>query len=387
MKPRRVAILGSTGSIGTSALDVIRHLPEALTAAALSTHSRVDELIGQVERFRPRLAAITGAMPTDGQRRRIEAAGTTLLLGPQALCEIARSIEVDVVLLAVVGSAGVPVAIETVSAGKTLALANKETLVIAGSLLIPLARRHGAAILPVDSEHSAIFQCLASGRPDEVQRIILTASGGPFRTMPLAQFHASTVADAMNHPTWNMGAKVTIDSSTMFNKALEIIEAAWLFDLPAERIDVVIHPQSIVHSMVEFRDGSTLAQLSPPDMRMPIQYALLYPDRPAGPARRLDWTRPLALEFHPPDLQRFPSLRMGYEVIRLGGTSGAVLNAANEVAVAALQAGKIRVGMIYEVVERTMKRHSLVENPSLDDLFKADGWARETASELIQRMT
>lgn len=366
---------------------MVRHLPDRLSAVALSTHNRIDLLVEQVEAFRPKWAAVTGATPSAEQRARIEAAGATLLLGHESLCEIARCAEVDVVLLAVVGAAGVRVALTTVTQGKTLALANKETLVIAGSILMPLAREHGVAILPVDSEHSAIFQCLTSGRRSEVRRIILTASGGPFRTIPIEQFRNATVADAMRHPTWNMGAKVTIDSSTLFNKALEIIEAAWLFDLPAEKIDVVIHPQSIVHSMVEYQDGSTIAQLSPPDMRMPIQYALTYPDRPAGPARRLDLTQSFSLDFHPPDLQRFPSLRMGFEVIRAGGTSGAVFNAANEVAVAALQAGRIRVGMIYDVVGRTMERHTLVKQASLDDLLKADRWARETAEIEIHEMT
>lgn len=383
MKPRRVAILGSTGSIGTSALDVVKHLSNGLSAVALSTHHRVDQLVEQVETFRPKLAAVTGTTPTDGQRRRIEAAGAKLLLGPEALCEIAKCEEVDVVLLAVVGSAGVRVAMTSITQGKTLALANKEALVIAGSILMPLAKEHDVAILPVDSEHSAVFQCLAGAKREDVRRVILTGSGGPFLNKPIEQFKGATVADAMRHPTWNMGAKVTIDSATMFNKTLEIIEAAWLFDLPAEKIEVVIHPQSVIHSMVEFADGSTIAQLSPPDMRLPIQYALTYPHRPAGPARRLDLTQSHALEFHPPDLQRFPSLRMGFEVIRRGGTLGAVLNAANEVAVSALQAGRIRVGMVYDVVERTMAGHSLVEKPTLDDLLKADRWARETAEKTI----
>lgn len=383
---RRIAILGSTGSIGTSALDVVRHLPDRLSVFALSTHSRVDLLVEQVQAFRPKLVAITGTSPTPDQRQRIESAGARLLLGPESLCEIASQAEIDVVLLAVVGAAGVRVALTSVNAGKTLALANKETLVVAGSILMPLAHQKGVSILPVDSEHSAVFQCLVGERRESVSRIILTASGGPFRTMPLEQFRSATVADAMRHPTWNMGAKVTIDSSTLFNKALEIIEASWLFDLPAEKIDVVIHPQSVIHSMVEFVDGSTMAQLSPPDMRLPIQYALLYPERASGPARRLNLAQSHLLEFHPPDLERFPSLRMGYEVIRAGGTSGAVFNAANEVAVEALQAGRIRVGMIYDVVGRTMKEHALVKNASLDDLLKADRWARETAQAIIKDM-
>jgi 1-deoxy-D-xylulose-5-phosphate reductoisomerase len=381
---RRIAILGSTGSIGTSALDVVDTLSDTLQIVALSSHSRTDLLIEQVERYRPAYAAVTGDEPTADQRRRIEALGTTLLLGSAGLCEIARQSEVETVLLAVVGAAGVRVAMTSVALGKTLALANKETLVVAGSVLMPLARQTGATILPVDSEHSAIFQCLRSGRRSEVARVILTASGGPFRNVPLQQMRQATVADALKHPTWSMGAKVTIDSATMFNKALEIIEAAWLFDLSEEQIAVVVHPQSVVHSMVEFVDGSVIAQLSPPDMRTPIQYALTYPDRVAGRVDRMDWTKGASYDFAAPDLERFPSLRMGMDVVRQGGTSGAVLNAANEIAVQALQAGQIRLGMIYQVVERTMQSHRFQPTPSLDDLLEADRWARDHAAGLIR---
>ena len=381
--PRRVAILGSTGSIGTSALDVIAALPDDVAAAALSTHTRVDELIAQVERFRPRVAAVTGAAVTDAQRARIERAGATLLTGPAALCEIARQADVDVVLLAVVGVGGIRAAVEAVERGKTLALANKETLVVAGSILMPLARARGTTILPVDSEHSAIFQCLCCGDRAELRRVILTASGGPFREASIEAMRNATVADALKHPTWTMGAKVTIDSATMFNKALEIIEAAWLFDLPAERIDVVVHPQSVVHSMVEFVDGNVIAQLSPPDMRTPIQFALTYPRRVSGPSRRYDAWPAMTLAFSPPDLNRFPSLRMGFESVRTGGTSGAVLNAANEVAVEALRAGRIRLGTIFDVVNRTIDAHRATATPTLDELFAADAWARDHASGLL----
>jgi 1-deoxy-D-xylulose-5-phosphate reductoisomerase len=270
-----------------------------------------------------------------------------------------------------------------VRAGKTLALANKESLVLGGSLLIAEARKRDAVILPVDSEHSAIFQAMLSGRREEVRRVILTASGGPFRCATLEQIEKATLAEALNHPTWRMGNKITIDSATMFNKALEIIEACWLFDLPGEQVEVVVHPESVVHSMVEFIDGSVIAQLSPPDMRTPIQYALTYPDRSDGISRRLDLTQAFSLNFQPPDPQRFPALRLAYEVARRAGTLGAVMNAANEAAVEAFIAAKIPFGEISRVVELTMREHRLQASPTLDDLQEADGWARKNVRSIL----
>jgi 1-deoxy-D-xylulose-5-phosphate reductoisomerase len=270
-----------------------------------------------------------------------------------------------------------------VRAGKTLALANKESLVVAGSLVVPEARRRGVRILPVDSEHSAIFQAMHCGRLNEVSRVILTASGGPFRNTPRERMENATLEDALKHPTWRMGSKVTIDSATMFNKALEIIEACWLFDLPPEKVEVVIHPESVVHSMVEFLDGSVIAQLSPPDMRTPIQYALTYPERAQGLAERLDLSRPLALHFEPPDPDRFPALRLAFDVAKRGGTAGAVLNAANEAAVAAFSAGAVPFGEISRLVDLTIKQHRVVGSPSLDDLMEADRWARGAVRDLI----
>jgi 1-deoxy-D-xylulose-5-phosphate reductoisomerase len=293
--------------------------------------------------------------------------------------------DVDIVLAAIVGAAGLGPVFSAVRAGKTIALANKEALVVAGELLIPEARRRGVTILPVDSEHSAVFQAMQAGKLHEVNRVILTASGGPFRTTPLDQVERATLTDALNHPTWRMGNKITIDSATMFNKALEIIEACWLFDLPAEKIDVVIHPESVIHSMVEFVDGSVLAQLSPPDMKLPIQYALTYPQRCLGCSPRLDVSKAFSLNFAPPDLQRFPALRLAYEVAKQRGTLGAVLNAANEVAVAYFEAGKIAFGKIWRAVELTIDRHKLQRAPSLDDLLEADRWARATAADVIAR--
>lgn len=374
--PRRVAILGSTGSIGTSALDVVAHLPERLSASALSTHRRTDALVEQCRRFRPRAVGVADEALAPVLRGRVDA---TVYAGPSGLAEMACRDDVDVVLAAVVGAAGLPAVLAAVRAGKTIALANKESLVVAGSLLIPEARRRGVTILPVDSEHSAVFQALSAGRIGEVKRVILTASGGPFRTWPIDRIRDATPADALNHPTWRMGHKITIDSATMFNKALEIIEAVWLFDLPPEKVEVVVHPESIVHSMVEFVDGNVIAQLSPPDMRTPIQYALTYPDRLDGAGRRLDLSRPLQLTLEPPDVQRFPALRLAYEAARARGTMGAVLNAANEAAVEAFTAGRIGFGRIAEVVEATMSAHRVLREPSLEDLTEADRWARRHA--------
>jgi 1-deoxy-D-xylulose-5-phosphate reductoisomerase len=379
---KRVAILGSTGSIGCNALEVIRHLGSPYRAIALSARQQVDKLIEQTERHRPAAVAIA---ETDGADNvaRLHALGAQIYVGPGGIVEMIRRDDVDIVLSAIVGAAGVPAAFAAVEAGKTLALANKESLVVAGSLLLPEARRRNVTILPIDSEHSAVFQAMQCGRLHEVSRVILTASGGPFRCAPPDQIERATVEDALNHPTWRMGSKITIDSATMINKELEVIEACWLFDVPPAKVQVVIHPESVVHSMVEFVDGSTIAQLSPPDMRTPIQYALTYPERRAGIGARLDLTQTLSLNFEPPDFERFPALRLAFQVAEMRGTAGAVLNAANEVAVDAFIAGGIRFGMISRLVELTIRRHRLQERPGLDDLLEADQWARATASALI----
>jgi len=380
---KRVAILGSTGSIGCSTLDVIRHLGPPYRAVALGAYRQVEKLAAQVKEFSPRAVAVVDESRVDRLKHLLGPGGPRIFAGESAMVDLARHEEVDIVIAAVVGAAGLPAALAAVRAGKTLALANKEALVVAGSLLIPEARRRGVALLPVDSEHSAIFQAMACGRAREVRRVVLTASGGPFRDWPLGKIRNATPADALNHPTWRMGNKVTVDSATMFNKALELIEACWLFDLRPEQVQIMVHPESVIHSMVEFIDGSVIAQLSPPDMRTPIQYTLTYPERAAGCSCRMDWTKSQTLRLEPPDLERFPALRLAYQVAETGGTAGAVLNAANEVAVAAFMDNKIPFGEITGIVELTISQARVQMNPTLDDLLEADRWARNAAESSI----
>ncbi len=358
---------------------------DRLEVLALSTHSRVDELVEQAERHRPAVVAVTGREPTEAQRARLSALGVKVLLGDDALVGLARLESADVVLLAVVGAAGVRAAVATVEAGRTLALANKESLVVAGSIVMSIARRTGAAVLPVDSEHSAVHQCIRSGQRSEVSRVILTASGGALRDMPLEKALRATPAEALKHPVWSMGQKVTIDSATCVNKALEIIEAAHLFELSSEQIEVVIHPQSIVHSMVEFADGSTIAQLSPPDMRLPIQYALTYPDRCDAVAPRMDFRKAVRLDFHPPDLRRYPALESGFEVVRRGGSLGCVFNAASEVATEAFLDGRILLGEIHPIIRATMQGHAVVDHPTLTQLLEIDESTRRAARDIVRQ--
>ncbi|MGB9626300.1 MAG: 1-deoxy-D-xylulose-5-phosphate reductoisomerase, partial [Phycisphaerae bacterium] len=329
---KRIAILGSTGSIGRSTLEVAAHLGTDCAVCGLAAKRSWQALADQIRCWRPDIAALCDEAAAK-QLQRCLNGGTKLLSGEASLVELVRGCDCDVVVAAVVGAAGLPATLAAVEAGKTVALANKEALVVAGSLIVPRLAETGARILPVDSEHSAVFQSMLSGRREEVKRIYLTASGGPFRTWSAEQMAEATVEDALRHPTWNMGPKVTIDSATLMNKALEIIEAKWLFGLDVDSIEVLIHPESIIHSMVEFCDGSVVAQLGTPDMRTPIQYALTYPERRLGCSDRLDWSAIRRLHFEPPDLERFPALRLGYEAARAGGTAGAVLNAANEEAV------------------------------------------------------
>lgn len=378
-----VVVLGSTGSIGRNTLEVMAASCGALKAYALSAHSNTASLLKQAEALRPRWIVATDPEAAARQDWSSLPPQTELLVGPEGVGRIVAEAEVDTVVSAIVGSAGLRGTWAALEAGKTVALANKESLVVGGPLVTRLAKQTGAAILPVDSEHSAIFQALQAGRREEVKRVVLTASGGPFRTYSDEQLAAVTVADALDHPTWEMGKKVTIDSATLMNKALEIIEARWLFDLEPDQIGVVIHPQSIVHSLVEFIDGSIVAQMSVPDMKLPIQYALTWPHRQSGVAERFDWGRAMHLDFDPPDFQRFAALGLGLEVARTGGTSGAVLNAANETAVAAFLAGELGFREIVPLVRDVLENHNFDPNPTLDQLMAADRWARQEASRWV----
>ncbi len=380
-QPRNIAILGATGSIGQSALDVVRNV-DGLKVVGLSGHSRLGLLAEQVREFQPKFV-VASDPKTAADFRLPGLSKTRILTGPDALVQLASDPDVDIVLAAIVGSAGLASTWAAIEHGKTVALANKETLVMAGELMTQLAEKTGATILPVDSEHSAVFQCLASGCGGEVQRVILTASGGPFRDFEIAQMSCATVEQALSHPTWEMGPKISIDSATMMNKALEIIEARWLFNLRSNQIDVVIHPQSIVHSLVEFCDGSIIAQLSPPDMKLPIQYAFTYPERVVGANPRLDLAQALRLDFLPPDTARFPALSLGYEVARLGGTTGAVLNAANEAAVQAFLNREISFTDIAAACREILDQHNFEPHPKLEQLLAADQWARREMSKWV----
>ena len=375
---KRIVVLGATGSIGTSCLDVVRARRDLFEVTALSAHSRWEDLARMCEEFSPERVALTGV---DASRLPANAfpQGVHVSHGPDALAEIVSEESVDVVISAIVGAAGLQGTWSAIQAGKTIGLANKETLVAAGPLVMNRLRETGARLIPVDSEHSAIFQALASGAPRDVRRVILTASGGPFRTWSAEKLEQVKVEDALAHPTWEMGPKITVDSATMMNKALEIIEARWLFDLRAEQIAVVVHPQSVVHSMVEFVDGSVIAQMSPPDMKLPIQYALTWPDRLPGISPQLDFTRTWSLDFEPPDVERFPALELGFEVARRGGTSGAVLNAANEIAVSRFMKSDIAFHDIPRLCRSVLEAHDFEESPRLNDVLRVDRWAREEA--------
>lgn len=384
---RAVVVLGSTGSIGRNTLDVIASSSGRLHAFALSAHTRLDLAAEQVRQFQPRYLVATcrrsaeqfgwgPGFAADGETD-AQSGHTRVLVGEEGLASVVTRPEVDVVVAGIVGSAGLASTVAALTAGKTVALANKETLVMGGPLVTQLAQRHGGQLLPVDSEHSAVFQAMAAGGRSEVARILLTASGGPFLRWTADQMAQATVAQALAHPTWHMGPKISVDSATMMNKALEIIEARWLFQLAPSQIQVVVHPQSIVHSLVEFQDGSVIGQLSSPDMRLPIQYALSYPARWPATAQRLDWSQAMRLEFEPPDLDRFPALRLGYEVAAAGGTAGAVLNGANEAAVAEFLADRLPFNQIVPVCEAVLQHHSFDGDPTLDELMAVDRWARQ----------
>lgn len=375
---KQVVLLGATGSVGTSCQDVVRAQQRYLEFFALTAHSRWRELAQACLEFHPRYVVLTGCSPADIPANAFPR-DVEVLFGEEHVVEVVSAADVNIVVSAIVGAAGLRGTWAAIEAGKPVALANKETMVVAGPLATRLAAKTGAMLIPVDSEHSAIFQALQCGRSCEVSRLILTASGGPFRTWPVDRLASATVADALDHPTWDMGPKITVDSATMMNKALEVVEARWLFNVPAQQIDVVVHPQSIVHSMVEFVDGSVLAQLSPPDMRLPIQYALTWPERRPGVSPRLDLTRASMLEFVPPDRDRFPALELGFEVARQGGTSGAVLNAANEVAVSRFLRGELTFLEITRLCRSILDAHEFDAEPTFSDVGRLDQWAREEA--------
>jgi 1-deoxy-D-xylulose-5-phosphate reductoisomerase len=373
---RRVTVLGCTGSIGTNSLAVIAALPDRLRVFALAAHRNRALALEQAHHFRPRYLALTDPAIAATLSFSDLPTGTELLTGPDALERLATHPDTDIVLAAIVGIAGLPSTLAAVRAGKVVALANKEALVVAGALVLHAAAASGATLLPVDSEHSAIFQALAGRTTAEVARVVLTGSGGPFRGQTRAALAEVTAEQALQHPTWKMGPKISVDSATLMNKALEVIEAKWLFQLAPEQIDVIIHPESIVHSFVEFVDRSVLAQLSPPDMRLPIQLAFTWPTRCAGPARALPWDELRALHFAPPDRTTFPAVDFGREVAARGGTAGAALNAANEAAVARFLAGEFRFLDITRACRSVLDQHPFSPHPDLDELLAIDRWAR-----------
>jgi len=390
MKPKNIVLLGSTGSIGVSTQKVVADLPDHIRIIGMAARENVDALEKSIHQFKPLAVAMTNHEKASELKRRL-GGKIPVHSGDEGLIELATMPEADIVLVAIVGTAGLEPALAAIRAGKDLAVASKEILVMAGELVMGEARKHGVRVLPVDSEHSAIFQCLEGRDPADVKRLILTESGGTFRQTPKEKFADITVAQALKHPSWNMGPKITIDSATMFNKGLEMIEARWLFDIDVDRVGVVIHPQSVVHSMVEFLDGSILAQLSVPDMRYPIQYALTGPQRLPNTMPPTDFAKIGSLTFENPDYERFPSLRLAQEAGRLGGTMPAVFNAANEVAVARFVGEQIGFLQIPETVEKVMKVHevnglegsSWVASPSLDAILKADLWARKEAERVV----
>lgn len=382
---KRISILGSTGSIGVSTLDVVAAHPGEFTVTALAGGRNVALLKEQIDRFRPKLAAVLDEEHASELHRLLGPDATTaVFFGPAGYREAAAADGVDMVVSAMVGAAGLIPTLDAISAGRDIALANKETLVMAGGLVLAKAAEMGVSIIPVDSEHSAIFQCLRGNRSEDVRRIILTASGGPFLNTSAEEMAAVTPARALKHPNWNMGRKITIDSATMMNKGLEVIEARWLFGISVTAIDVLIHPQSIVHSLVEYRDGSVMAQLGQPDMKTPIAYALSFPCRLNRQDGALDLTRIGRLDFLKPDTERFPALKMAFEAAGEGGTLPAVLNGANEAAVEAFLEEKIRFTDICRLVEMVMSRHHIQQEPALEQILAADRWAREEIAKTIK---
>ena len=383
-KKKGIAILGSTGSIGTQALEVIVAYPDYFDLQVITAHKNVDLLIEQALKFRPNSVVISD----ENQYKKLKDAlwneEIHVYCGEDALCQVVESIEVDTVLTALVGYAGLRPTISAINAKKSIALANKETLVVAGALITQLAKERGVNIYPVDSEHSAIFQCLTGEFHNPIEKIYLTASGGPFRGYSIDQLSKVSLEQALKHPNWSMGAKITIDSATLMNKGLEVIEAKWLFNLKSEQIDVIVHPQSIVHSLVQFEDGSMKAQMGLPDMKLPIQYAMAFPKRLANDFPRYHFDKPNTLTFDEPDVKTFRNLSLATEALRIGGNVPCVLNAANEIAVYAFLKNRIGFLDMTDLIERTLEKIEFIAHPSLDDYYETDGAARDFAASLIQ---
>jgi 1-deoxy-D-xylulose-5-phosphate reductoisomerase len=384
MKRKRVVILGATGSIGDSALKVARDIPERVEIVGLAANSNAEKLAAAANEVRPESVCLVDTTKIEILRKALEYE-PRIFVGEEGLREIACLTDAEMVLVAIVGTGGLRPALAAIEGGKDLAVASKEILVMAGEIVMREARENGVHVLPVDSEHNAIFQCL-DGRPSEVRRIILTASGGPFRETAASEFVHLTPEEALKHPTWNMGPKITIDSATLFNKGLEMIEAHWLFGVEMKRVEVVIHPQSIVHSMVEFADGSTIAQLSYSDMCFPIQYAVTWPDRVPNTLPPLDFSKLSKLEFFPPRYDDFPALNLARRAGEIGATLPAVMNAANEVAVAVFLDRQLHFPQIWQIVGQVMNRHTPVAHPDLDAILQADQWARVQARECVEAL-
>lgn len=381
---KQICILGSTGSIGTQALDVIRQHPDLYETYALTANDSVEKLAEQAREFNPAAVVIANETRYEELKAKLADTDVKVYAGHKALCEIVEAGPVDMVLAALVGFAGLEPTIRAIKARKKICLANKETLVVAGELILDLVSKYHVDLLPVDSEHSAIFQCLVGEEMNEVDKILLTCSGGPFRNFTHEQLLTVTAADALRHPTWKMGAKITIDSASLMNKGFEVMEAKWLFGVPAEKIEVLVHPQSVVHSGVQFKDGAVKAQLGVPDMRLPIQYAFSFPKRLPLNGDRLDLFSTRKLEFFKPDVRKFPCLRLAYEAISEGGNMPCILNAANEVANAAFRRGECSFLGMAEVIERTMRQASFDKTPNLDTYFQTDAEARQIAASLLK---
>lgn len=382
-KVKKLAVIGSTGSIGTQSLDVVRKIG-GMEVISLAANENIELLLEQILEFKPRIAAVVNEEKCEILKKRLAGSKTKIVSGVDGLLEAAVCDEVNTVILSVVGNSGIRPAFEAINAGKDLALANKETLVSAGQLIMDTAREKGIKIYPLDSEHSAIFQCLQGNKENKIKKIILTASGGPFRGKNLEYLKNVTVADALSHPTWSMGKKITIDSATLMNKGLELIEARWLFDVPVKDIDIVVHPQSIVHSAVEFEDNSIIAQMGMPDMRIPISYALTYPFRMENNFERLNLFEKNNLTFEKPDFDTFKCLKLAYRAIETGGTMPAVMNGANEKAVYKFLEGKLKFIEIPEIIEQTMNAYNVISDYELEDVIEADKWAKAYAESIIK---